>query len=191
MMNFKAISWILAISVVIAILLVGCFTSILRERPTYIVNGTKEKIYPLSFSRTQLWLWSLVIIPCFILYWGHIPGNVPSLNLTGLALLGISIGTGFTSWTINEVKRDSKSRPTFKKNLESSKKWLTDLLMDDSGDFSVTRLQQFLFTVVYIIIYVLTFFSSKMVVYPKFDEYALYLMGISAGGYLLGKGVYK
>lgn len=196
MLTYQTLSVILAISAFVAIIAVGFGTSILREKPSFEPKEKKspkdkERTYPLSFSRTQLWLWSLVIIPCFILYWGHIAHHVPSFNETGLVLLGISIGTGFTSWTITEVHLNSKPKRLELKKDILTKGWLIDLLMDDSGHISVTRLQQLIFTAAYIVIYVVTFFSNDMIDYPTFDNMALSLMGISAGGYLLAKGVYK
>ena len=117
--------------------------------------------------------------------------NIPYLNNTGLVLLGISIGTNFSSLVITAVQDVSVNRPLKLKMDQESNSWWKDLLMDDFGQFSVTRLQQLIFTVVFVLIYVITFCRNNLVDYPEFHEQAMYLMGISAGGYLIGKGVYK
>jgi hypothetical protein len=187
----KAISIILAILCAGIIVLIGIKTNLLRES-----NNTNP---PYSFARFQLWLWTLVISPLFILNWGYNSQTEPELNVTCLILLGISVTGTLTSGIITNVhdsniRKDSNGKPKageelIKKYRDSKSFWI-DILIDDSGHFSVTRLQQLIFTIAYVFIFISSFFSNNMV-YPEFQDSAFILMGISAGTYLVGKGMKK
>ena len=177
------ISILLAIICIAIILLVGILTNLLRE-----TNDTGK---PYSFSRFQLWLWTLVISPAFVLNWGFSAVNEPSLNLTCLILLGIPAGVTLTAGIITSAQLSTrKTEKQFKRDRDSKSFW-TDILMDDSEQFSIVRLQQLIFTIAYVIIFVSSFFYSNMTKYPEFDETAFVLMGISGGTYLIGKGLGK
>lgn len=187
----NSISIILAIFCAGIIVLIGIKTNLLRE--SHDTNS------PYSFSRFQLWLWTLVISPLFILNWGFNSQTEPELNLTCLILLGISTTGTLTSGIItnthdSNIKKDSEGEPItgeelIKKYLVSKSFW-TDILIDDRGHFSITRLQQLIFTIAYVFIFISSFFSNKMV-YPEFQDTAFVLMGISTGTYLVGKGMKK
>ena len=83
----QTIAIILAIVVLAIILLVGCLTDLLRE------TNVPGKAY--SFSRFQLFLWTMTILPIFSLHWGfrYYPGTDKFLiDKTGLILLGCCPG---------------------------------------------------------------------------------------------------
>jgi hypothetical protein len=191
----NVISIILAIVCAGAIVWIGIKTNILRESS---LPGS-----PYSWSRFQLWLWTLVISPLFILYWGFEAQSMPELNDTCLILLGISVGGTLISGIVSSVldsyiKKDKDGNPVDEKgNLlgikaplkkyQDSKSFWADILMDDNGQFSITRLQQFIFTLAYALVFISSFFSEMD--YPDFQSNAFILMGISTGTYLVGKGM--
>lgn len=186
----NVISIILAIICAGAIVWIGLKTNILRE--------SQAADSPYSFSRFQLWLWTLVISPLFILYWGFNAQTVPELNETCLILLGISAGglltSGITTYVLDsyvEKDKDGKwlaGKAPLKKYMESSKSFWKDILMDDNGQFSVTRLQQLIFTFAYVLVFIASFFYNNLD-YPDFQQNAFILMGISTATYLVGKGL--
>ena len=188
----KVISVILAVVCAGAIVLIGIKTNLLRE--------SSSNDSPYSFSRFQLWIWTLVISPLFILNWGFNAQTVPDLNLTCLILLGISAGGSITSGITTNVldsyaekdkDKDGKwlgGKPPLKKYMDSSKSFWKDILMDDNGQFSVTRLQQLIFTFAYVLVFISSFFYNELE-YPEFQQNAFILMGISTGTYLVGKGL--
>jgi len=186
----NVISIILAIVCAGVIVWIGVKTNLLRE--SQAANS------PYSFSRFQLWLWTLVIGPLFILNWGFRSQTAPDLNLTCLILLGISAGglltSGIETYVLESyVERDKdgkwlEGKPPLKKFMESSRSFWKDILMDDNGQLSVTRLQQLIFTFAYVLVFISSFFYNDLE-YPDFQQNAFVLMGISTGTYLVGKGL--
>ncbi|WP_316753711.1 hypothetical protein [Pedobacter gandavensis] len=181
--SYKISSIIIASAIFLIIGVVGCVTTILQS--------ATGKAY--SFHKFQTWLWTLVICPCFALYWGAIPNHVPTINLTALILLGISGVTLLTGEIISQVQmKSAKAVGLTSKSELDSRGFFIDLLLDDDGNLSIARLQQLVFTLVYSVIYVCTFFGTlKYPEYPVFDTTAFVLMGISTGTYLVGKGMRK
>ena len=73
---------------------------------------------------------------------------------------------------------------------KNSKNFFFDILTDDDSQFSIARLQNFVFTLVFITIYI-TYFFTNWKDYINFQPYVYILMGISSGTYLFAKGMYK
>jgi hypothetical protein len=183
MSALSIISIVLAILSFAFILLIGIYTNLLRE-----VNDTAR---PYSFSRFQLWAWTMVICPTFVLNWGFSELHEPALNITCLILLGIPASVSLSAGVISSVHKSVKSDGISVKNELDSNNFFADILMDDSGQFSVVRLQQLIFTAVFIVIYLSTFFLINEMEYPVFENTAFILMGISSGTYLVGKSQKK
>ena len=186
----QIISIILAIVCAGLILFVGIKTDLLREKST--TPGT-EGCY--SFSRFQFWLWTLVICPIFVLFWGF-SGSNPDINVTALILLGVPASVTVASTVVANTHEDllRKSQPTGDLELKKFRAGLTfwtDILTDDQGQFSIARLQNLIFTLAYVVIYASMFFASKMDKFPDFDNNTFILMGISSTGYVLGKAMKK
>lgn len=183
----RVLGIVLASSIVLAILFIGLLTDLLRE-------GAGSN-FPYSFSRFQVWLWTMVICPAFCLYWGWHSAGPAYINPTSLILLGISGGTTLLSSTIKTIQLNSPAiaglpPKTHKATTPRTFNILTDILIDDSGQLSIARLQNLIFTFAYIGIYVSIFFSTAMT-YPEFDETAYTLMGISSSTYLIGRSLNK
>ncbi len=234
---FNIISVTLAIISFGIILYFGLKTGILRES----VPNIQLKSRMFSMGRFQLWVWTLVICPVFILFWGFSYSHGIDMNSTAVILLGIPAGVAVTSSVISSSQsselsqsdhleaeitaQNSKSNgqaqteaisraiatatdPTSAKTALSvttiiapakkvlkmhqrSKSFFIDLISGDDGQLSLGRLQQFIFTMVFIVIYVSTFFSAEMSKLPDFGTEVFALMGISSGTYLVSKGMNK
>lgn len=216
------------------ILYIGLKTDILRESVPKL--QLKERMF--SLGRFQLWVWTLVICPLFLLYWGFNPSHAIDLNSTAVILLGIPAGVAVTSGVISssqsanlteedharseavaenpqlktqaheELVRAAAdptapttkatapatppaSAPTVLKMHQKTKSFFIDLISDDSGQLSIGRLQQLIFTMAFLAIYLTTFFGAEMKSLPIFGTEVFTLMGISSGTYLVAKGMNK
>ncbi|WP_118975686.1 hypothetical protein [Taibaiella koreensis] len=176
----KIIAIILAALSFLVLLFIGLRSDLLKE------GSAPGK--PYSFHKFQLWIWTLVILPAFVLYWGFSPDHIPGINNTSLVLLGISGATAMTAEVIVATQKTGTAPSLKAVHLNSSGFW-TDLLKDDNNQLSLVRLQQLIFTFVYVVIYVSAFLPHMQ--YPEFDTTTYTLMGISTGTFLLGKGLNK
>ena len=231
---YEIISISLALITFGIILYVGLKTDILRERIPNI--DVKNRMY--SLGRFQFWVWTLVICPVFILYWGYSTGHSIDLNTTAVILLGIPAGVTVTSNVISssqsgelsetdnmdaqiaaQKKKDvsvaqteavadavagkagaakekvaavsTTPTPTILKMHQVSKSFFIDLISGDDGQISLARLQQLIFTMTFLIIYLSSFFGAELGILPKFGNEVFVLMGISSGTYLVSKGMNK
>ena len=120
-----------------------------------------------------------------------------------VTLLGIPTGTLLGAGIITGVQLSIKSslsaaeQNKFKLKCERTESkrnlgvFFKDILMDDGGQLSVVRLQQLVFTIAFIVIFITQFILQNMQRYPDFDNTAFVLMGISGVTYLIGKGTRK
>lgn len=229
---YNIISIVVAVITFSVILYVGLKLGVLRESIPNI--QLKDRMF--SLGRFQLWVWTLVICPIFVLYWGFSPSHSIELNSTAVILLGIPAGvtlganvisssqtsdmnetdhiraeaaaenakiaTKSHTETVKAVVTDPTSKtveslqgntppPTVLKMHQKSKSFYIDLISDDSGQLSLGRLQQLIFTLVFLVIYLTNFFSSNMTILPTFGTEVFALMGISSGTYLVAKGMNK
>lgn len=213
------------------ILYVGLKTDVLRESVPNV--HLQDRMF--SMGRFQLWIWTLIICPVFILYWGFSYSHGIDLNSTAVILLGIPAGVAVTSSVISSSQSSNLNEtdhvnaeaavqnsrnasvahteavtvaadptavrtasavpaspaPIVLKMHQKSKSFFIDLISDDSGQLSLGRLQQFIFTIVFIVIYASTFFGAEMGALPVFGAEVFALMGISSGTYLVSKGMNK
>ncbi len=194
-MTEQIISILAAIVVFAVVLILGFKTKLLREKDL--------PDSPYSLSKFQLWLWTLILGPAFILHWGY-HGDT-HINHTFLILIGISASVTLTSGIMTQaniaknnanIAKGLASTP-LKANGSSAGFWI-DLLKGDSDALSVERLQHLVFTFVYVCIYVSYFFTCRpssasspclLMNFIELDSPAYVLMGISSAGYLVGKGV--
>jgi hypothetical protein len=158
-----------------------------------------------SMSKFQLWLWTLVICPCVALHWGynHTETGFDYINATSLILLAISGTTTLTSSVIKQVQQSasisdpgylkSNGLSALKTDADSVGFW-SDILSDDNGQISIARLQNLVFTFIFLVIYVAIFFDRDKMQYIDFGTggaHPYILMGISSGTYLVARGMFK
>jgi len=181
-MNYHTISLVIAFAAFLTISLVGLLTAVLREE-----DRQSQPYAPFSFSRFQLWLWTLVITPLFTINWGYVHPDNPEINETSLILLSISGALTLTSAVITQVHVNTKGTV---KLTRDSKNFFYDILTDDKGQFSIGRLQNLVFTFVFVAIYIIYFFGHHNK-YVDFHPYVYTLMGISTSTYLFGKAMHN
>lgn len=179
---FEFISICMAVICMGLIIFIGYSTDLLREQ-----KSAEQSNPPYSFSRFQFWLWTLTICPIYVIYWGQHP-DAPQLNGTSLKLLGIAFATTLVSNIIGSP--GANNPPTAFKSFLTTDSFWTDILKDANGQFSVGRLQNLIFTLIYVVIYISYFFSCNFE-YPEWDENPFILMGITSGTYLVAKGMQK
>lgn len=235
---YSIISISLAVIVFGIILYVGLKTDVLRES----IPNFEMKNRPFSLGRTQLWIWTLIVCPIFILFWGYNASHIIDLNTTAVILLGIPAGVAVTSNVISSsqssnmnkddhvesqvvtgaIKNRKKTQianaeivatraegatagiksaaatpattapdPVVLKMHHESKSFFIDLITGDDGQLSLGRLQQLIFTMAFLVIYISSFFSVEMGKLPEFGTEVFALMGISSGTYLVSKGMNK
>lgn len=149
---------------------------------------------PFSYARVQLFWWSMIILSCYIVFYGLTSHLLP-LNPTSVILLGcgIAVTTGgkiidnrqIATNGFGERHQDQRSAdPVIRKaNL------FRDILSDDNG-ISMHRFQAVVFNLVFGIAYVSTFIRSiYLSKYPlvEFNEWQFAMIGISSAGYLAMK----
>ncbi|MCJ8291983.1 MAG: hypothetical protein HRT58_19045 [Crocinitomicaceae bacterium] len=229
---YSIISITLAVVTFGIILYVGLTTGIIRESvPNFQL---KDRMF--SLGRFQFWIWTLIICPVFILFWGFSKDHGIDLNTTAVILLGLPAGVALVSNVVGSsqsadlteeehIKAEAHAQnpkanaeahaakvkiaadPTKTSALEAvpavpvepapkvlkmhqkSKSLFIDLISDSNGQISLGRLQQLIFTVAFIAIYLSSFFGEKLGVLPIFEPEVFTLMGISSGTYLVSKGM--
>jgi len=165
----------------VAIFIFGMWLAVKTDllKDTQTGNTGTEKTF--SFSRSQLFYWTMIVIICLCAGMGN-NGNFDLLlklkEPSILLLLGISVGTASVATYIdNEV-------PNPKINTDSNG-FIRDIL-SDAGGISVHRYQALLFNIIFGLVFVCQFITNTTE-FPVFDNYALALMGTSSAGYLLIK----
>ena len=137
---------------------------------------------PYSFSRMQFVWWLTIIASCYVGYYGF-AGKLQVLNATALALLGIGAGTTAIAKVV-DTRQDAENAHRIQD--QPSEDFLRDILSDDSG-VSVHRLQAFVFTLIYGVVFVTDFLADRAHQFPSFDTKELALLGGSASMYLYMK----
>lgn len=147
---------------------------------------------PYSYSRVQLFWWTLIILFCYILFFA-LYGVLLPLNSTVILLLGSGVAVYIfgRSMDKDQIKKNNEQEPTRHQDLHDSQGFLTDILSDENG-ISIHRLQAVAFNIVYGLGFLSTFFSAlsdaanKKYAYPliEFEPWQLSLLGVSAIGYL-------
>jgi ABC-type multidrug transport system fused ATPase/permease subunit len=159
--------------------------------PAFDTNGLLKKEtsnLSYSFSRTQLWWWTVIIVSCFIFIYADTGVLVP-FNGTVVILLGLGIGTTILGRVIDRNQADRLPGTRMQDDVYKKSDFLTDILIDDNG-ISIHRFQSFVFNIVYGIAFLFSFINSvNNCHYPfiEFTEYQLTLLGISSSAYLVIK----
>lgn len=171
-----------------------------------ILIDVRERI---SLNRFQLVMWTLLILSNFlgVLFCSlSDPGRALSIPAELLGLLGISIASATITGAVKDYK--NAARPLkiaggkgFRQRFQiaandpdapSPRPWrFAQVFLEEEGTLgdndvvSVTKFQNFVFTLALGIIYLAL--ACKAHGYPVFDEKVLWLVGISHGGYIGGK----
>ncbi len=191
-----AIFWVLCLCYLVFItgfVFLSCYTGIIRDPDTTIVNDPKSKTDtkrkhnttgPFSLSQTQLAFWTVIVIGGFS-YLVILTGLADSMNSSILLLLGISGGTTGVASFIDYYKRKSNdpNNPTMVPKIHRS--FLLDIL-SDGMNVSMQRTQTVLWNIVlggYFVWFVIT--NKAM---PEFSDTLLVLAGVSSTLYVTSKG---
>lgn len=167
------------------------------------------KLRPYSLAKTQMAVWSVVILGSFLAIWA-ITGAYDTVTNSALVLMGIGVGTalavivqdngkevkskiGEKSKQMNDLANDQTKAPDIKAAGVAKLKqeiqdlapvtegFLSDILTDADG-ISLHRLQMAIWTLVLVIIFIKEVYCNLAM--PEFGETLLALMGISSGAYV-------
>lgn len=173
----------------VGIIIIGAFllarrSEILRDKTNSLSGDVAYK--PYSLSRTQLFLWTLIIACTFILgcaYKGTFTGII---NNTALILLGISLATtvggSIVDSTVSGTGNSIVAKEILMANTQRTEANIMVDVLSDSRGVSVHRFQAVVFNVIFGAIFVYKF--AKTGEFPDFGEQELTLMGISQAGYV-------
>lgn len=168
-------------------------TALCRDA-SYDKNCTLKPVEdrPYSYSRVQLFWWTVIILFCYILFFA-LYGVLLPLNATVILLLGSGVAVHIfgKSMDKDQTRKNNDEEPARHQDLYNSRGFLTDILSDENG-ISIHRLQAVAFNIVYGLGFLSAFFgalsdaSNKKYAYPliEFEPWQLSLLGISAIGYL-------
>lgn len=160
------------------------YTKVLRD-----IVGDKSKIPKgkepcYSLGRTQLVVWITIISSVYVyaILWDN--QDLGIINNTALILMGISGGT-FLAGAIVDTSEINQGTPRMQ-DLPSSGNFFYDILSDDQG-VSIHRVQNFIWTLVAIVIYFYRYANpphGEAPGLPVLDPTLLALTGISSLTYL-------
>ncbi len=151
-------------------------------------NQIKAEFCPYSYSRAQLLWWTLIILSCYIFFFGvtgvTVPFNVTSAVLLGFGAIVYSSGKIIDNVQIQKGKGD-RNQDQGAQNREAPN-FIKDILSDDNG-ISIHRYQAVIFNLVFGIGF-LGFFIKSLIhqkyPFPDFTEWQFALLGISSATYL-------
>jgi hypothetical protein len=151
-------------------------------------NRVRSKDSPFSYARSQLLWWTMIILSCYVFFFG-ISGELIPLNVTSVLLLGfgaIVYGTG----KIIDNRQIAESKGTRNQDYggQNSERpnFIKDILSDDNG-ISIHRFQAVVFNVVFGIGFIGFFIKSltnHTYPFPDFTDWQFALIGISSATYL-------
>ena len=163
-------------------------SEVLRDPGILLLNrDLKSKSYwhqhdhPLSMARLQMSIWFFIIIGSFVFLWST-TGSLAGVNVTAMALMGISSGTSMFSAIISQKQQwDAAKRAPSTPYPSQIADWFADLLSDESG-ITIHRFQMLAWTLVLSVVFINgVIFEYAM---PVFTKELLGLMGISSGVYV-------
>ncbi len=195
---FCIISWVIIGLIILFTFLLAFKSNILRDsidNPAAFMSSARlMKNYtgisfddiprPYSLARTQLALWTAIISSTYI----HLTLCIKDCSIdlkssaTALALLGISTGTTAFANVIDQSQSNNKTITPRHQNQPSQGFWL-DILSDENG-ISIHRLQNVIWTIVAISIYLYKVTVAPECHLPDLDGTLVSLTGISSVAYL-------
>jgi len=152
--------------------------------PSGTVNNVKA--LPYSYSRIQLFWWTMIILSCYTYFYG-LTGTLAPLNPTSVILLGFGAVVLAGSKLIDT--RQQANTPAGQRIQDADAthdSFITDIISDDYGP-SIHRFQAVIFNIVFGMGFI-SFFISALYGhrYPfvDFSEWQFALIGISSATYL-------
>jgi len=178
------------ILLILLFLIVGCWlawkNALLRD-PSFDANGKLRPIKerPFSFSRVQLFMWTMIIICCYTYFFGLTAVLAP-INATTAILLGCGVAVYAAGKLIDNRQIQAAGGQRHQDGDATCRDFFTDLLSDENG-ISIHRFQALVFNVVFGMAYI-SFFVRAVYnhEYPlaMFSEGQFALIGISSAAYL-------
>ena len=161
----------------------------LASKYNHILGILIDNRYRFSLNRLQITGWTMLILPSFIaLFLSSFA--VPVIPETLLGLMGISVSSAVFGGAV-KANKDVSAAKILKSNKSDNKRRFLQVLLEEEGSnaglVSVTNFQNFVFTFVLWILYVVLFANSDPKALPKFPTEALWLIGISHAGYVTWK----
>lgn len=149
---------------------------------------------PYSYSRVQLFWWTMIVLGCYVSFFIYAPpfDAILALNPTAIILLGGGLATSIFGRVMdnNQIARDNENSepdvPVRHQDTDKSKGLFLDI-MSDEGGVTIHRFQAVVFNLVFGLAFIMMFFSEAGRLhypFPDFETWQLTLLGISAAGYL-------
>jgi hypothetical protein len=159
-----------------------------------------------SLNKLQLVAWTIVILSLVsgVFFGRWIDGVADPLKFTipddVLGLLGISVGSGVTAGVVKATKNSTASARLATRANTGSPPFVGQIFMLEEGEYAdqvidVTKFQNFAFTIVLLVAYVVTAIhtivedktAANVTALPGLAGTFLVLLGISYAGYVGGK----
>lgn len=140
---------------------------------------------PYSYSRVQLFWWTIIILSSYIFFYG-ITGVLPPLNSTAAMLLGLGVVVYAFGKIIDQ--HQIKTSPPGKRiqDENTSNDFFTNILSDETG-ISIHRFQALVFNVIFGIGFISSFIKGiihQQYPFPDFGDWQLAMLGISSATFL-------
>lgn len=168
------------------------------DKTDNVLKLRPEKDRPFSYSRVQMFWWTIIIFACYAFFFAMYGKLIP-LSPTCIILLGGGLATQILGKTIdnsqiesdrnkvNDSKADANSSLASRhQDLHKTQGIWIDILSDENG-VSIHRLQSVAFNIIYgvgFIAYFMTSIDCKQYPFIEFEGWQLMLLGISTAGYL-------
>jgi hypothetical protein len=154
----------------------------LLVHPSALRDQSREP-RPYSFSRVQLWWWTIVILPSWIVIWAMRNEFWP-FNTTCLVLLGLSGTTTLAARIIDDRDRQNPRVVRHQDEPDAEQGFFEDILSDEQG-VSIHRFQALVFNLAFSLGFLLeTFKDLSKNAFPTFDAATLSLLGLSSATYV-------
>jgi hypothetical protein len=148
-------------------------------------DASLQENKPYSFSRVQLWWWTLIIVGSLFGIYAS-TGTYWQLNPTCLVLLGISSITTISGRMV-DTRDHADPEITRSQDLHPSQGLLNDILSDNHG-LSMHRFQSLVFNIAYGLAFVVEVFSNPLKgSFPVYDASVLAMLGVSSAAFLAMK----
>ncbi len=142
---------------------------------------------PFSFARAQLFWWTMIVLSCYVIFFG-LTGVLPPLNATAIGLLGLSVFVYGAGKVIDnrqmQVNKGSRSQDADANQAKPN--FLEDILSDDNG-ISIHRFQALIFNIAFGVVFIAIFIEgigNRKYPFADFTDIQFTLMGISSATYL-------